>query len=188
MTSTGELRCKGRRHRLVLFPKYSPHRHFYPLKHWNIETWVCPSPCKCPVFVCARVKCRRRDVKLTWTRRFFVGQMQFKDCMKKNIESPSYRGIIIWYYFFKSCCSRRAGHPAILTCRKCFGLLKGLLVGLNSLYLHLHILLLPSDFFLIFFRSNQSLLLRLLEHIQNIFLQSCTTGQNECDANMSSTL
>lgn len=107
-------------------------------------------------------------------RGVFVGQMQFKDCMKKNIESPSYRGIIIRYYFFKRCSSRRAGHPAILTCRWfcCrkffFCLLKGLLVGLktNPLYLHLHILLLPSDFF---FSALTSLFCYVCLNISKIF-------------------
>lgn len=115
MTSTGELRCKGRRHRLVLFPKYSPHRHFYPLKHWNTETWVCPSPCKCPVFVCARVKCRRRDVKLSWTRRF-CGTDAIQRLHEEKHWKPELQGHYYMILFLQTLLqqkSRASGHPDV---------------------------------------------------------------------------
>lgn len=83
-------------------------------KHWNIKLSVMYSvKCLC---VCVCVKCRSRDVRhakrlrnICYEERRFLGhrggrtggmQMQFKDCMKKNILSRSYRGII-----FSICCS-----------------------------------------------------------------------------------
>lgn len=100
---------------------------------WNTETGVCASPC--PLFVFFFL--RAWNVAIVMSNfpggGVFVGQMQFKDCMKKNSEGLSYRGIIISCYLFRRCSNRRAEHPAVLTasasrwscCRKCFVSLRG---------------------------------------------------------------
>lgn len=138
------------------------------------------------------MKCRRRDVKLSWTRRF-CGTDAIQRLHEEKHWKPELQGHYYKILFLQTLLQQKSRASSNLDVK---------MVLLQEVFLSpqgafgwsqhkptLFTFTYPFiTFRFFFFRSNQSLLLRLLEHIQNILLQSCTTGQNECDANMSSTL
>lgn len=184
---------RGRRHRLVPVPKCSWHRHFHPLKHWNRSLCVAVSAVCFFFFSCA---C---EMSPSWCQTFLDEAYSWDRCNSKTAWRKIAKARVTEALLSHIISSDVAptGERSILTasasrwfcCRKCLCFSTGLWVSLNNnpLCIHLHILYHFGIFFFsrILFRFN---LLRLLEHIQNVLLQSCATGQNECDANMSSTL